>query len=162
MHSIETFTRGLPTLKKLLFRSSIRRSAAITVTSPLSPLGRQASLASTMAKGQISSSSYFDHIKTRHSYYPLSKNLTVSKAKIQEILRDVLLYVPSSFNMQEVRIVVLFGDEHDKLWDLTGDALRAKIGDERYNASTKGKMAMFKGAAGTVSHPHPWCGITGC
>ena len=53
--------------------------------------------------------------------------------------------------MQHVRAVVLFGTEHDKLWDITSEVLRAKIGDERYKAGTEAKMTMFKGAAGTVS-----------
>ena len=104
-----------------------------------------------MASSGVSSTIFFDQIKKRHSYYALSKDLPISKDKVQEIVKDVLLHVPSALNMQHVRAVVLFGTEHDKLWDITGEVLRAKIGDERYKAGTEAKMAMFKGAAGTVS-----------
>jgi len=108
-----------------------------------------------MATPKVSSAVFFEQLKQRHSYYALSKDLPISNDQVQEIIKNVLLSVPSSFNMQHVRTVVLLGTEHDKLWDITGDALRAKIGDERYEASTKDKMAMFKAAAGTVRRPTP-------
>jgi len=108
-----------------------------------------------MATSQISSAAFLDQIKNRHSYYALSKDLPISQDKIQQVAKDVLLYVPSAMNMQHVRIVVLFGADHEKLWDITGDTLRAKIGDERYEATTKGKIALFKAAAGTVSTFYP-------
>jgi hypothetical protein len=93
-----------------------------------------------------------DLAKARRSYYPLSKDLAITPARVQEIVKDLLDHVPSSFNSQSNRAVVLFGAEHEKLWDITTEILKAIVPAEAWE-STGGKMAMFKGAAGTVRSP---------
>lgn len=87
--------------------------------------------------------------KARRSYYPLSKDLSITPARVQEIVKDLLDHVPSSFNSQSNRVVVLFGADHEKLWDITAEILKPMVTPEQWE-STAGKMAMFKGAAGTV------------
>ncbi|KAH9909570.1 Nitroreductase [Xylariomycetidae sp. FL2044] len=94
--------------------------------------------------------SIIDLIKGRRSYYQLSKDLAgVSKDRIQDIVKDALKEVPSSFNSQTTRVVVLFGDEHDKLWDFTTTILKAIVPADAWESSAA-RMAMFKAAAGTI------------
>jgi len=96
-----------------------------------------------------------DLIKNRRTYYPLSKELTVTPARIQEIVKEAVQHVPSSFNSQSNRAVVLFGAEHEKFWDITTEILKAIVPEAQWE-STAGRMAMFKAAAGSVSqHPLP-------
>lgn len=95
------------------------------------------------------SDSFLESIKNRRTYYPLSKDLTITPAKIQEIVKEALQQVPSSFNSQSNRVVVLFGAEHEKLWDITTEILKAIVPAESWDA-TAGKMGMFKASAGTV------------
>ncbi|OLN88327.1 putative nitroreductase HBN1-like protein 1 [Colletotrichum chlorophyti] len=90
-----------------------------------------------------------DAIKTRRTYYPLSKDLTISKERVDEIAKTALAHVPSPFNSQSNRVVVLHGAEHDKFWDITTDVLKFIVPGDQWEV-TAGKMAMFKGAAGTV------------
>ncbi|EFX01536.1 nitroreductase family protein [Grosmannia clavigera kw1407] len=87
--------------------------------------------------------------KERRSYYVLTKDLTVSKDRVQEIVKEALAQVPSSFNSQSNRVVVLFGAEHEKLWDITSDVLKPIVPADGWEA-TAGKLALFKGAAGSV------------
>lgn len=87
--------------------------------------------------------------KSRRTFYPLSKDLTISTQRIQELVNETTLHTPSSFNSQSNRAVVLFGAEHDKLWDITSDILKAIVPEASWKP-TGDKMAMFKGAAGTV------------
>lgn len=87
--------------------------------------------------------------KNRRSYYPLSKDLAIPPEKIQEIVKALLQEVPSSFNSQSNRVVVLFGAEHEKLWDITTEVLKPIVPAEQWEG-TAGKMGMFKGAAGSV------------
>lgn len=87
--------------------------------------------------------------KNRRTYYPLSKDLSIQPDKIQEIVKALLQEVPSSFNSQSNRVVVLFGAEHEKLWDITTEVLKPIVPAEQWEG-TAGKMAMFKGAAGSV------------
>ncbi|TDZ31534.1 putative nitroreductase HBN1 [Colletotrichum spinosum] len=90
-----------------------------------------------------------DAVKARRTYYPLSKDLPISTARIDEIVQTALTHVPSSFNSQSNRVVVLHGAEHSKFWDIATGVLKAIVPAEQWE-STAGRMAMFKGGAGTV------------
>ncbi len=87
--------------------------------------------------------------QTRRSIYALNKELPLPAAEVAKIVEHAVLHTPSSFNSQSTRVVVLFGAEHEKLWDLTTEALRAIVPAENF-APTEQKLAMFKAAAGSV------------
>ncbi|KAI1138699.1 Nitroreductase [Hypoxylon sp. FL0543] len=88
-------------------------------------------------------------VKARRTYYSLNKDLAISKDRVQEIVKEALLHVPSSFNSQSNRVLVLFGAEHDKLWDLTTEILKPIVPEDAWQ-NTVNRMNWFKGAAGTV------------
>ena len=54
----------------------------------------------------------------RRSVYALSDQLPVSNDEIVKLVEHAVLHTPSSFNSQSTRIAVLFGDDHNKLWQL--------------------------------------------
>ncbi|WP_296194919.1 MULTISPECIES: nitroreductase family protein [unclassified Psychrobacter] len=86
----------------------------------------------------------------RRSVYALSDQLPVSNDEIVELVEHAVLHTPSSFNSQSTRIAVLFGDDHNKLWQLTEDTLRDIVDNEEQFAATKQKMDGFKAGAGTI------------
>jgi len=86
----------------------------------------------------------------RRSIYALSNQLPVSNDEVVKLVEHAILHTPSAFNSQSTRIVVLFGDEHQKLWQITEDTLREIVGDEEKFKSTKDKIGGFKAGAGTV------------
>lgn len=88
-------------------------------------------------------------VQARRSVYALNKELPVSVDEVNDIVKHAILHSPSSFNSQSSRVVVLHADEHEKLWDLTSDALQAIVPAEQF-ANTKQKLDSFKAAAGTV------------
>jgi predicted oxidoreductase (fatty acid repression mutant protein) len=96
------------------------------------------------------SKDFFTALKERRSYYGISKESVISDARIQEIVEEAVKYSPSSFNSQSARAVVLLGEQHDKLWNITEDILREVVGDEAAFASTAEKMAAFRSGYGTV------------
>ncbi|KAK7420015.1 type II nitroreductase [Neonectria punicea] len=87
--------------------------------------------------------------KARRTFYPLSKDLSITPARITEIVNEATLQTPSSFNNQSNRVAVLFGAEHEKLWDIAADALKAIVPADAW-APTEQKISMFRAAAGTV------------
>ncbi|WP_107860864.1 nitroreductase family protein [Neisseria weaveri] len=87
--------------------------------------------------------------ETRRSVYALNKNLPLPAAEVAEMVKHAVLHTPSSFNSQSTRVVVLFGAEHEKLWQFAEDALRAIVPAENFEP-TKQKLDMFKAAAGSV------------
>lgn len=92
---------------------------------------------------------FYDAIKERRSIYSISKESPISDEKIKEIVEYSVKHVPSSFNSQSSRAVILLGESHDKLWDITMEALRKIVPEENF-ASTEQKVNSFKAGYGTV------------
>ena len=88
--------------------------------------------------------------ETRRSIYMLNDQLPVSKDEVVKLVEHAVLHTPSSFNSQSSRLVVLFGEDHQKLWQITEDLLRTMVNDDEKFKSTADKMAMFKAGAGTI------------
>ena len=86
----------------------------------------------------------------RRTIYALSNQLPVSNDEIINLVEHAVLHTPSAFNSQSTRIVVLFGDDHNKLWQITEDTLRDMVDNEDQFAATKQKMDGFKAGAGTI------------
>lgn len=86
----------------------------------------------------------------RRTIYALSDQLPVSNDEIVKLVEHAVLHTPSAFNSQSTRIVILFGDDHKKLWQITEDTLRDIVDNEEKFASTKQKMDSFKAGAGTI------------
>ncbi len=85
----------------------------------------------------------------RRSIYALDKNTPLTSVQIDQIVEHALLHTPSSFNSQSTRIVVLHGEEHEKLWDATIEILRKIVPADNF-APTEAKLGTFKAGAGTV------------
>jgi predicted oxidoreductase (fatty acid repression mutant protein) len=96
------------------------------------------------------SNAFIEAIKSRRTYYALKNTSPIPDSKIQEIINDVVLHVPSAFNSQTTRVVLLLKGEHEKLWDITRDVLKEIVPAENF-APTEQRMAGFRAAYGSVS-----------
>ncbi|MDU2242296.1 MAG: nitroreductase family protein [Paenibacillus sp.] len=94
-------------------------------------------------------SDFWNAVKTRRSIYAIGKDLPIAEDRVEEIVKNAVLYSPSSFNSQSARAVVLFGEQHDKLWDLTKETLRKVVPADSFGP-TEEKMASFRSGRGTV------------
>jgi predicted oxidoreductase (fatty acid repression mutant protein) len=92
---------------------------------------------------------FYDAIELRRSYYGISKEAVVSDDKIKEVVEKAVKYVPSAFNSQSARVVLLLGAQHDRLWDITKDALRKVVPADQFGP-TEEKINSFKNGYGTV------------
>lgn len=87
----------------------------------------------------------------RRSHYALDAEWVSPQEEVEALLKSVLRSVPTHFNSQSVRMVLLTGDAHKKHWELIEQILIAKIGEERYNKGTKAKIHnSFMSGVGTV------------
>ncbi|KAG6057708.1 hypothetical protein E4U17_001015 [Claviceps sp. LM77 group G4] len=102
-----------------------------------------------MAAPKLSADLLLQMAKSRRTIYALNKSLSISTSRIQDLVNETTLHTPTSFNSQTTRVLVLFGSEHDKLWDLTTSTLRAIVPKDNWQ-STQDRMTGFKNAAGTV------------
>ncbi|WP_304669485.1 nitroreductase family protein [Neisseria polysaccharea] len=87
--------------------------------------------------------------ESRRSVYLLNKNLPIGKDEIVQIVEHAVLHTPSSFNSQSARVVVLFGEEHDKVWQFVEDALRAVVPADSFEPTVQ-KLNLFKAGAATI------------
>lgn len=88
-------------------------------------------------------------ISKRRSHYAIANESPVSEERISEVIKTAVKYVPSAFNSQSQRVIVLFGDENQKLWDITMEELRKILPAANFK-STEDKINGFKNSFGTV------------
>lgn len=92
---------------------------------------------------------FLDLVKQRRSIYQLNKNLPISEEEVLETIKEISVQLPSAFNSQSARIVILLGDENQKLWDITKETLKGIVGADKF-APTEEKMNSFAAGYGTI------------
>ncbi len=92
---------------------------------------------------------FYEAIKDRRSIYAISGETTVSDERIEEIIGQAVQNVPSAFNSQSAKVVVLFGENHKKLWNITMETLRKVVPADSF-AQTEEKINSFAAGHGTV------------
>ncbi|KAJ5832953.1 hypothetical protein N7474_001264 [Penicillium riverlandense] len=93
--------------------------------------------------------------QNRRTIYQLGRNSPVPDSKVEELVEAAILNVPSSFNTQSTRIVVLLHAEHEKLWDIAAEAMgglvmSGAVPEEMFKNQTLPKLQGFKKAYGTI------------
>ena len=97
------------------------------------------------------SRSFKETLEHRRSYYHLTNSSPVPDEAIRGILEFGLLHVPSAFNSQSTRVVLLLGEHHKKLWMITKEILRKMLASEEAFARTDTKIdTSFAAGYGTV------------
>lgn len=91
----------------------------------------------------------------RRTIYQLGKRSPVPDSKVEELVKAAILNVPSSFNTQSTRMIVILHDEHDRLWDLIievfGPLVKSGvIPEDMWNSHTLPKLKGMKAAVGTI------------
>jgi uncharacterized protein len=95
------------------------------------------------------SNAFLAAVKERRTFYGLSKEAIVSNERIQEIVNEAVKHTPSSFNSQSAKVVVLFGEQSDKLWNITKETLRKIVPADSF-APTAERVDGFGSGYGTV------------
>jgi len=88
-------------------------------------------------------------IQHRRSYYSISNQSPISDGEIQEILSFAVTNVPSAFNSQTSRVVLLLNGQHTKLWNIVKETLRKIVPPESFGA-TEQKINSFSAGYGTI------------
>ena len=102
-----------------------------------------------------STDAFLAPLETRRSLYHLGKSSPVSNERIQEIATFTVKNLPSPFNVQSARVVILLGAEHEKLWDFGAETVKSSF-PEPVQADFLERVAGFRGAYGSVSVSCVW------
>lgn len=92
---------------------------------------------------------FYSAVADRRTFYGISKEVSISDDKIKEVIEHAVKYTPSAFNSQSTKVVVLLGEQHDKLWNITMENLRRIVPAENFS-STEQKINSFKNGYGTI------------
>lgn len=90
-------------------------------------------------------------IRKRRSRYGLKKEITMSQAAVKELIEKIIVTMPSQSNSQTARLVILFGEEHDKFWNKTLDTIKNTMSKPENFPKTEHKVNTgFKAGYGTI------------
>lgn len=92
--------------------------------------------------------SFKQALEHRRTYYGIGKESLISEKEVEDLVEFAVKHVPSAFNSQSTRVVVLFGKNHLRLWSIVKETLR-KIVPEAAFEGTENKIDSF--AAGYAS-----------
>lgn len=88
-------------------------------------------------------------IQDRRSIYAIDATSPISDERIEKLIGEAVKNVPSAFNMQDQKAVLLLGKDHAKLWSIVLETLR-KIVPAANFAKTEAKIKGFAAGHGTV------------
>src|SRR6187402_2160574 len=97
---------------------------------------------------------FLDMLVARRTNFALRADAAICNRRIEEVVTVALRHVPSPFNTQTSRIILLLGRDHKKLWDITMEVILPRLEGSQLEAS-KLKLDNFKRAHGTVSAFQP-------
>ena len=92
---------------------------------------------------------HLESIKKRRTQYALGKNVALPKTEIEALIKEAVKHSPSSFNSQSSRVVILFGAESDKVWNIAKETLKKIVPEDAFPA-TEGKLNSFAAGVGTI------------
>jgi len=94
-------------------------------------------------------SAFLDLLEKRRSIYTIGTNSDYTKEEITERIRDVMKQVPTAFNSQTTRVVVLFDEAKDKFWDHIYDVQKDVLEGDVWEMMS-GTITGSKNGIGTV------------
>lgn len=89
-------------------------------------------------------------IENRRTYYSFNDKSPISDDKLKEIIDFAVLNVPSAFNSQSTRVVLLLNDNHKKLWNIVKKTLKKMVPTDAYPATEAKIDNAFAAGYGTV------------
>ncbi|OAT25864.1 nitroreductase family protein [Proteus myxofaciens] len=95
------------------------------------------------------SNAFTDLMKKRRTIYNLGNQLPISEDRVTAIIKEAVKESPTAFNSQTSRVVILFGEQHKKLWEITKNTLKKLVPAEAFSA-TEAKINSFAAGAGSI------------
>ncbi len=85
----------------------------------------------------------------RRSQYALGKALPLPQDEVTQLIQGAVRHSPSAFNSQSSRVVILYGAQNEKFWDIVKAELRKIVPADKFESTDK-RLSGFAAGAGTV------------
>lgn len=93
---------------------------------------------------------FSEALRHRRSYYALAPESPVDDAQIEQIIRLAVKHVPSAFNSQTTRVVLLLHEHHEELWKIVRRTLQAVVSETAFIQTEEKIKRGFASGYGTV------------
>lgn len=93
--------------------------------------------------------SFTQMIQRRRSRYALSAQIPISEEELKELIGDCIKYVPSAFNCQGSRVMLLLDSSHHLFWDMVLEKVQAVTPPALWD-NAREKILSFRLAYGTI------------
>ncbi len=94
--------------------------------------------------------SFLELQQKRRSIYAIGKDLPYTNDEILDLITKTTREIPSAFNSQSSRVVVLFGKESEEFWNTLVAGEVQKVAPPEAFEGTKQKLASFAAGVGTI------------
>lgn len=94
--------------------------------------------------------SFEEALKHRRTYYSITNQSPISDEEIEKVIHLAVTHVPSAFNSQSTRAVLLLGEHHKKLWNIVKDSLRKMVPPEVFKTTEAKIDNCFACGYGTI------------
>lgn len=94
--------------------------------------------------------SFMQAMEHRRTYYHIGDECSVEQGQIIDMLDRVLLAVPSAFNGQSTRLVLLMNSHHQMLWEIVKHTLSEIVPEEAMVRTRKKIDKSFLAGCGTI------------
>lgn len=89
-------------------------------------------------------------LQRRRSYYALLDESPVSDGQIGELVRFAVKHIPSAFNSQSARLVLLLHEHHRALWEIVKRTLQGIVPEADFPRTAEKIDRSFAAGYGTV------------
>lgn len=89
-------------------------------------------------------------IEKRRSIYNLGNKEILPPEEVIKLVEHSVKHSPTAFNSQSSRVMVLFGKNHEKIWNIVLDTIKAMIPTEAYTKTEQKVNSSFKSGYGTI------------
>jgi predicted oxidoreductase (fatty acid repression mutant protein) len=89
-------------------------------------------------------------LKLRRSYYAITSSSPIPDKEIEDIVKFASDNVPSAYNSQSTRMVLLMGEHHQIVWSIVKETLRKMIDPAAFEETEKKINQSFASGYGTI------------
>ena len=93
---------------------------------------------------------FMQALESRRTFYAIGSKSPVSDDQIEEVIKFAVKHVPSAFNSQSTRVVLLLGESHKRVWNIAKDILRKIVPAEAFKGTEEKINNCFLAGYGTV------------
>lgn len=87
--------------------------------------------------------------KEKRVIHGISKQSSIFNENIQKIINNAIKYTSYFWDFQNIGVLLLLGEDHNKVWDITKETLRKKVSAENFSF-TEEKINSLRNAYGTM------------